>query len=285
MKRLDPNRRKALSFRVGASLAAAAGGLLTWVLWETALEASLFVAPWLAMAWMAALVVLFLRVYVLPAPWNARGRARSRVRAPARRTWAWVAVMAPAVAALPLALWVVLLALGMARETELPEALRKFSERPGGEVAFYLLVVGVAPLLEEFAFRGWVQRPVERRLGASAAITLSAVLFAIAHFQADYFPVRLAAGLVLGHAVYATRSIWTGVALHGAWNAAVMGFGAAFPDFDPTGKGWAWAAPAAGVALVSLVWCAWGVRQLQDAAAAPPRGARGAAAGQPVESA
>jgi len=65
----------------------------------------------------------------------------------------------------------------------------------------------------------------------------------------------------------------------------VMAFGAAFPDFDPTGKGWPWAGPAVAVALVSLVWCAWGVRRMQDAAAAPRTGARGAASGLPVEQA
>ena len=285
MNRLDPNRHRTLSFRLGASLAAAAGGLLTWVLWELALEVSFVYQPWLAMGWMAVVAALFVRMYVVPARWNARGRARSRVRAPSLRTWSWVAATAPAMAALPLALWIVLLALGMAQETELPEPLQKFMQKPGGDVAFYLLAVGVAPLLEEFAFRGWIQRPIERRLGASAAIAISAVLFAAAHFQPDYLPVRLAAGLVLGHAVYATRSIWTGVALHGAWNAGVMAFGAAFPAFDPAGKGWAWAAPAAGVALLSLVWCAWGVRRMQDAAAAPRTGARGAATGLPVESA
>jgi membrane protease YdiL (CAAX protease family) len=279
---VDPNRRKALSFRVGASLAAAAGGLLTWLVWQLALEAAFFFSPALAVAWMVIVLGLFLRVYAIPATWNRRGRARSRVRPPGR-AWPWIALTAPAMALLPLALWTVLLALGMAQEVDYGERLEAWLKRPGGEVAFLVLAVAVAPLLEEFGFRGWIQRPVERRLGAQAAIAGTALLFAIAHFQADYLPVRLAGGLVLGHAVYATRSVWTGVALHVAWNAGALAFGAAFPDFDPTGKGWAWAAPAAGVSLVSLLWCAWGVRRMQDAAAAGTY-ARGAAARRPVES-
>jgi membrane protease YdiL (CAAX protease family) len=184
---------------------------------------------------------------------------------------------------LPLALWTVLLALGLAHEADYGEKLEKWMAQPGGEAAFVVLTVAVAPLLEEFGFRGWIQRPVEQRLGAQPAIAVSALLFAIAHFQPDYLPVRLAGGLVLGHAVYATRSVWTGVALHLAWNGGALAFGAAVPDFDPTGKGWTWAAPAAGAALLSLVWCAWGVRRMQDAAAAGAQ-ARGAAAGRPVES-
>ena len=280
---MDQDRRRTLSYRIGESLAAAAGGLLTWVVWVTAAQAGLFFSPAVAFVGMGVVTAVFLRVYVVPARWNRRLRTRSRVRAP-RGAWPWIAVMAPAMAALPLALWTVLLALGMATETEFPEELQKFLARPGGEAAFYLIAIVVAPLLEEFAFRGWIQRPVERRMGAQTAVAVSAVLFALAHFEPQFIPVRLAAGLVLGHAVYATRSVWTGVALHGAWNAGVVAFGGAFPAFDPTGKGWTWAAPAAGVAVASLVWCAWAVKHMQDATAHHAL-ARGAAPGRPVESA
>lgn len=285
MTKLNPDRRKALSYRLGSSLAAAAGGLLTWVIWQMAMEVAILWSPPLAIAWTVLVTAVFVRVYVLRAPWNLRGRARSRVRPPVRRAWPWIAATAPAVAVLPMALLTALMALGLANERELPEQVQKFMDLPYGELAFYVLVVGAAPLLEEFGFRGWVQHPIERRLGASNAIAISAILFSLAHFQADYFPVRLAVGLVLGHAVYATRSIWTGVVLHGAWNAGAMAFGGAFPEFDPAGKGWAWAAPAAGVAVASLLWCAWGVKRMQDAAAAPGADARGAAAGVPVEQA
>ncbi|HEX6041281.1 type II CAAX endopeptidase family protein [Longimicrobium sp.] len=275
------DRRRSLSYRIGASLAAAAGGLLTWMIWQLGLDAALLVSPPLSIAWMVIVMGFFVRIYALPARWNKRGRARSRIRSPGR-AWPWIAVTAPAMAVLPLALWTVLLALGLGHEEAYPEQLETWLARPGGELAFVLLAVAVAPVLEEFGFRGWIQRPVERLLGARVAIPATALLFAIAHFQPDYLPVRLAGGLVLGHAVYATRSIWAGVALHVAWNAGALAFSAAFPDFDPTAKGWAWAGPAAGAALVSLVWCAWGVRRMQDAAAAGT-GARGAARGRPVE--
>lgn len=282
MRNVDRDRRTTLSYRVGASLAAAAGGLLTWLVWQLALEAGFLFSPLLSVAWMAVVMAIFLRVYVVPAPWNRRGRARSRVRPPGR-AWPWILATAPAMAVLPLALWTVLLALGLAQEVDYGERLEKWLAQPGGEFAFLILAAAVAPLLEEFGFRGWIQRPIERRLGAQAAIAGTAVLFAVAHFQPDYLPVRLAGGLVLGHAVYATRSVWAGVALHVAWNGGALAFGAAFPDVDPTGKGWAWAAPAAGAAVLSLVWCAWGVRRMQDAAAAGAE-ARGAAQGRPVES-
>jgi membrane protease YdiL (CAAX protease family) len=278
---VDPTRTR--TYRVGASLVAAALGLFAWILWYFPLAFFFQLSPVLAIAGMVALTALFLRVYALPARWNVRARARSRVRGigPA---WPWVVLTAPAIAALSLGLWSALLALGMATEVELAEEMKQFLAKPGGEAAFWLLAVGTAPLLEEFGFRAWIQRPVERRLGAEAAIGFTAVLFSIAHLQLDAVPVRLAAGLVLGHAVYATRSIWAGVALHACWNAGLLAFDVAFPDFDPTGKGWRWAAPAAAVALASLLWCAWTVRRMQDATGRARPGARKAARSRPVES-
>jgi membrane protease YdiL (CAAX protease family) len=276
------DRRSTLAYRIGTSLAAVSAGLLTWLLWYIPLALLLKLSPVLALAGMVALSALFLRVYALPSRWGARARARSRVRR-IGRAWPWVVATVPALVGLTLGLWTVLLAMGMAKEMEYGEELTKFLARPGGELAFYVLAIAVAPLMEEFGFRGWVQRPLEKRWGAQVAIAVTAVLFALAHFEPQAVPVRLAAGLVLGHAVYATRSIWAGVALHVAWNAAVLAIGTALPDFDPTGKGWRWAAPAAGVAVLSLLWCAWTVRRMQDETGrARPEGT--AARSRPVES-
>lgn len=278
---VDP--RSTLTYRVGTSLAAAATGLFAWIVWYFPLAFLFLLSPPVAMAGMVVLTGLFLRVYAIPARWNARARARSRVRrmGPA---WPWVALTAPAIAALSLGLWSALLASGLATEMEFGEEVERFLARPGGEAALWVLAVAVAPLLEEFGFRAWIQRPIERRLGAEAAIGMTAVLFSIAHLQMQAVPVRLAAGLVLGHAVYATRSIWAGVALHVSWNAGVLAFGTAFPDFDPTGKGWRWAAPAAGVALLSILWCAWTVKRMQDETRRARPAGHAAARGRPVES-
>ncbi|WP_420126785.1 CPBP family intramembrane glutamic endopeptidase [Longimicrobium sp.] len=280
---MKPDPRSTLSYRIGSSVAALASGLLTWLVWYIPLALLFQLSPAMAIVGMVALTALFLRVYALPGRWSARARARSRVRrmGPA---WPWVLLTAPAMAALSLGMWTALLALGMAQETEFAQELTRFLERPGGEVAFYILAVLLAPLMEEFGFRGWIQRPLEKRWGAQPAIAVTAVLFALAHLEPQAVPVRLAAGLVLGHAVYATRSIWTGVALHVAWNAGVLAFGTVLPDFDPTGKGWRWAAPAAAVAVVSLLWCAWTVRRMQDETGrARPEGGT-AARSRPVQS-
>jgi membrane protease YdiL (CAAX protease family) len=280
---LSADRRGTRSYRVGTTLAAVAAGMLTWLVWYFPLALLFQFSPVVAIAGMVALTALFLRVYALPGRWSARARARSRVRG-IGRAWPWVAFTAPAMAGLSLGLWSALLAMGWAAEVDFGPEMEKFLARPGGEAAFYLLAVLVAPLLEEFGFRAWIQRPLERRLSAQTAIGVTAVLFAMAHLQPEYLPVRLAAGLVLGHAVYATRSIWAGVALHVSWNAGVLAFGTAFPDFDPTGKGWRWAVPAAGVALLSLLWCAWTVKRMQDETGRARPVGRTAARSRPVES-
>jgi membrane protease YdiL (CAAX protease family) len=257
------DRRGTRSYRVGTTIAAVASGMLTWLVWYIPLAFLFQFSPAAAAVGMVLLTALFLRVYALPGRWSARARARSRVRG-IGRAWPWVALTAPALVGLTLGLWSALLAMGWATEVDFGPEMEKFLAQPGGEAAFYLLAVVVAPLMEEFGFRGWIQRPLERRLSAQAAIGVTAVLFALAHMEPEYLPVRLAGGLVLGHAVYATRSIWAGVALHLSWNAGVLAFGTALPDFDPTGKGWRWAVPAAAVAVLSLVWCAWTVKRMQD---------------------
>jgi membrane protease YdiL (CAAX protease family) len=269
-------------YRVGLAAAGTSWGLLIWMFWQILLELGLAVDPRVALAWTLAVTLAFLQVYV----WGARrqrARARIRVRSPGR-AWPWLLAMIPAFAVLPQAMYVALLSLGLAHDEPLPKELTDFMARPLGTAAFWLLALAAAPLVEEFAFRGWIQRPLERAVGAQRAIAVSALLFALAHGQPEAIPVRLAAGLVLGQAVYATRSIWTGVALHVSWNAASFVLDWAGPDVDPTGKGWGWGGPAAALSVVCLLWCAWIVGRMQDAAGRSDGTANRPAAGRPVAS-
>jgi membrane protease YdiL (CAAX protease family) len=277
-----PGRASTLSVRIGAGLATAGWGLLIWMFWQTLLVGFTFqIDPRLAMAWTALVTLIFLRVYAW-GPRARRMRARLRVRGPGR-TWKWLLATVPAMMVLPHALWVALLSFGLAREAPLPDMITKFAEKPYGELAFWILALAALPLVEEFAFRGWIQRPLERVMGADAAIAASALLFSLMHMQADAFPVRLAGGLVLGYAVFASRSLWAGLVLHAAWNAGVLAITLLEWPPDPTGKGWAWGGPAAAITLVAMVWCAWGVKKMQDDAGRPPLGGH-AASGSPVAS-
>ena len=262
---LGPGPRGSTRFlRVGTALTAAAWGLFLLLCWQITLLQSLRMDPRAGLAWIIAVSAALLLVYIW-APRRRRARARLRVRSPGR-AWPWLLAMTPAFALLPQALWVALQAFGLAHDPPPQKELEAFIAKPFGEPAFWLLAIGAAPLLEEFGFRGWIQRPLERGFGAMPAIAASAGLFALAHGEPELMPVRLAAGLVLGHAVWASRSIWSSVLLHLSWNLGAIGLDAVAHDVDATNKGWQWGVPAAAVTALCLLVCAWAVRRMQDAA-------------------
>ena len=76
-----------------------------------------------------------------------------------------------------------------------------------------LSVVLVAPVTEEFAFRG-VTVAVMRRWGDWPAVIFSALLFAFAHYSFQALPVVLTGGLVMALLYIWTRNIWITVFVH-----------------------------------------------------------------------
>lgn len=77
---------------------------------------------------------------------------------------------------------------------------------------------------EELIFRGSIFRIAEERLGTAAALVISAVLFGLMHgANAGATPVSTAAialeaGVLLGIAYTASRSLWLTIGLHFGWN-------------------------------------------------------------------
>jgi uncharacterized protein len=248
--------------RTGVALLSVAAALLLLLVWSQLAAVALRLPPAAAIAWLLAVTGSFLLIHSRPWRWNRRLRARSRLRWPSPGP-GWTAALAPGVFALVASLSVFLLAAGLARPDEYPEELHRFLERPWGGVAFVVLVVVTAPIIEEVAFRGWIQGTLERRLPAGAAVAIAAVLFAAMHVTSTLLPARIAAGLVLGHAVLLTRSVWTGVFLHASWNAGMVAAAALAPGWDPSGAGWATAGPALLGATVAAAWCLAALRGLE----------------------
>jgi len=84
-------------------------------------------------------------------------------------------------------------------------------------------VVIVAPVAEEFLFRRVLQGWLERRLDPFAAVGLSALAFALAHFGQGLAWVPLFFfGLVTGTLARQTGSIVPGIILHGLFNAVSL---------------------------------------------------------------
>lgn len=253
--------------RIGRGILAAGAGLVLWFLWYLVLSGAFVMEPRAAMAWAGAVTVAFVWLHGARLPWNRRLRTWSRLRWPPSEL-GWTLALVPPLLLLLVSLSTLLLALGLARPDEWPQPLLDFMERPWGSVAFVLIATTAVPVLEEVGFRGWVQRPLERRMGAQAAIGAASLLFALAHLGSTLLPARVAGGLVLGHAVHATRSVWTGILLHAGWNGGMFALGAAFPEWDPTGAGWGTAGPALVGTLTGVAACVWGVRRLEERARA-----------------
>ena len=96
--------------------------------------------------------------------------------------------------------------------------------RLDGASVFVLLVqlLVVAPLVEEFAFRGVIMG-VLRRWGDGFAVMTSACLFAMFHRNMSQFPNAFLCGMVIGCAVVYTGSVWTGVIMHVVNNLLAVG--------------------------------------------------------------
>lgn len=86
-----------------------------------------------------------------------------------------------------------------------------------------LLALAVTPaLFEEFLFRGYFQRQVERRWGATASIVLVGLLFGMYHVRFSQLLPLAMLGIYIGFAVWATGSLWTGSLVHVLHNGAAI---------------------------------------------------------------
>lgn len=80
-------------------------------------------------------------------------------------------------------------------------------------ITLLVAVVLVAPVTEEFAFRG-ITVAVMRRWGAWPAVIFSGLIFAMAHYSFQAMPVVLMGGLVMALLYVWTRNIWVNIFVH-----------------------------------------------------------------------
>lgn len=213
--------------------------LLVFLVWNVLVSAALLVgtrrgleALGLALSLLLYLVVL--RGFLLNG--SARRRALLRLRPLTGATLRWTAIAAPVLLFLSWALGEVYVRLVPVPPTSF-DPFAPLMQTPLGRLSVTVLAVGVAPVLEEFFFRGLIQRSLERRAGAARGILAASLLFALIHFLPWVFPLHLFLGAAFGYVVYVTRSIWSGVALHAVNNAAAvagMGLQSEDPEAVPT---------------------------------------------------
>ena len=89
---------------------------------------------------------------------------------------------------------------------------------------FVLLPVGaiIVPFAEEVAFRGVFFRWLSLKTGASWAILLSALFFAVLHGIPHFIPAITALGMVLAVLVQRTGSLWPAIIAHGTFNSVMI---------------------------------------------------------------
>lgn len=95
-----------------------------------------------------------------------------------------------------------------------------------GAVIFGVVVIVVAPLAEEFFFRGFMFQALRNRLGVAGAAGLDGLVFGAAHAGTrpwQYLVPLVLFGVILCLVFQRTRSLWPCVGLHGANNLLAFG--------------------------------------------------------------
>jgi membrane protease YdiL (CAAX protease family) len=173
--------------------------------------------PWsvAAMAVYLAIYWWFLRGGIVP--WGAARRRellRIETLSPSGWNWALLALVLGFLAA-----FVFLIGI-QARIMDVPAgAFPATGDTPWFVVVAYLAMVGiVAGVAEEAAYRGYMQVELERAYGPVAAIAISSIAFALAHFSVPLLPFITMVGALLGTVAYLARSIVPGLIAHGVYD-------------------------------------------------------------------
>ena len=204
-------------------VAAAVAGTVPWALLVSANTRHLSVLPW-AVPIMAGYLLLYWR-YV------ARGWGWPRSTAEARRLNARANalhgdVWGVALLAGMLGLMSILLLQGvLSRLVVLPQQRDLDpSQYPAVTVLLWVVMSAIiSGMVEETSFRGYLQRPIERRHGPVIAILVTGSLFGFAHFTHPevglvLLPYYLAVAAVYGALAYLTDSIYPSMVLHAGGN-------------------------------------------------------------------
>ena len=204
---------------VVAGLGVAALGTVPWARLISANVRHLSGIPW-SVPIMVGYLALYWAYFVRGAGWprSASGARRTAARAKSVRDEAWGIALLAGI----LGLVSILLLQGvMSRLVRLP-AQRDLdpSQFPAATVFLWVVMSAVvAGVVEETAFRGYLQRPIEQRHGPVVAILITGALFGFAHFSHPdvglaLLPYYVAVAAVYGSLAYFTDSTLPSMTLH-----------------------------------------------------------------------
>ncbi len=178
--------------------------------------------PLAATGVLVLLGLLFIARYVSPTGGAAQieRRARSRVRGLGAQ-WPWSIIAAVAVTVFLLGFLSIYMRLMPQPDTP-GDTTEQYAALPLGMIPIIVAAVLVSPLIEEVVMRGWIQGRLSAEFGPERAIVNTAALFAVAHLDPWGVPFMFPLGLACGYSVYLTRSIWSGVLIHMAFNGSLF---------------------------------------------------------------
>jgi membrane protease YdiL (CAAX protease family) len=193
------------------------------LIWSTMVGINLKLTS--SVPWAAGTFAIFLWAYwryLDGAGWprnTAEARHRNfRVRALPGRVWTWALI-----AGAPALVSAVALQGVFGRLIRIsPFSLGDLSRYPFFTVLCILIAAAAeAGMVEEAAFRGYMQAPIERRYGPKVAIVVVAVLFGCIHLangshELFWLPLYSLVGVIFGSLAYLTNSILPGMVLHAA---------------------------------------------------------------------
>jgi membrane protease YdiL (CAAX protease family) len=79
-------------------------------------------------------------------------------------------------------------------------------------------VVGVAPPVEEFFFRGFLYQSLRNRIGVWGGAVASGLIFGAIHFKPEYLVPLAILGVILALLFEKTGSLWPCILLHSVYN-------------------------------------------------------------------
>jgi membrane protease YdiL (CAAX protease family) len=144
-------------------------------------------------------------------------RTSLRAQALPIRVWAW-ALLAGAMGIVALVIALTLLNQMIALPQQQVSELRALP--PVTAITLLLAAAPIAGVVEEAAFRGYMQSPIERKYGLLVAILITGTMFAVAHmdFTLVLWPYYVAVAAIYGTVTYLTKSILPAVVLHTGGN-------------------------------------------------------------------
>ncbi|MCC6480377.1 MAG: CPBP family intramembrane metalloprotease [Sphingomonadaceae bacterium] len=111
-------------------------------------------------------------------------------------------------------------------DIKVQESLRKmFAALPAtglNKAMLFIAVAGIAPLLEELLFRGFVQNALAEKLPIWGAILGASAIFAAVHMDYHAFPALMAMGVVFGLLYHKTGSLRVNIVAHMINNGAAL---------------------------------------------------------------